>query len=141
MQGLCIIPESPQALENEENNDVLEYLKKRLNSANITAKSNSSSLLSKRPDYPINFNEISNDPNTFIIYFKSFLSDEKEIVWKTILNNRSLYVDIPSTVLPDGSRDSFVSLLEFAEEKLECEKVFVLIKKNRTDRSKFYIIS
>lgn len=83
----------------------------------------------------IDFDEIADNPDTILVNFRCPLSDEKEVEWKTLLVNGVLYVDIPTSVLPDGSRDSFVSLLEFAEEKLECEKVFVCFKRNRSDRS------
>lgn len=83
----------------------------------------------------IDFDEIADNPNSLLLSFKCPLSDEKEVEWKTLLVNGTLYVDIPTSVLPDGSRDSFVSLLEFAEEKLECEKVFVCFKRNRPDRT------
>jgi len=82
-----------------------------------------------------NFDEIAESPNSLILKFKCPLSDEKEVEWKTLLVNGVLYVDIPSSVLPKGSRDSFVSLLEFAEEKLDCQKVYVCFKRNRPDRT------
>lgn len=83
----------------------------------------------------IDFDEIADNPDSLLVNFRCPLSDEKEVEWKTLLVNGVLYVDIPTSVLPDGSRDSFVSLLEFAEEKLECEKVFVCFKRNRSDRT------
>lgn len=83
----------------------------------------------------IDFDEIADNPDSLLLSFKCPLSDEKQVEWKTLLVNGTLYVDIPTSVLPDGSRDSFVSLLEFAEEKLECEKVFVCFKRNRPDRT------
>lgn len=83
----------------------------------------------------IDFDEIADNPDSLLLSFKCPLSDEKEVEWKTLLVNGVLYVDIPTSVLPEGSRDSFVSLLEFAEEKLECEKVFVCFKRNRPDRT------
>lgn len=83
----------------------------------------------------IDFDEIADNPDSLLVNFRCALSDSKEVEWKTLLVNGVLYVDIPTTVLPDGSRDSFVSLLEFAEEKLECEKVFVCFKRNRSDRT------
>ncbi len=79
--------------------------------------------------------EIADNPNSLVVKFKCSLSDEKEVEWKTLLVNGVLYVDIPSSVLPKGSRDSFVSLLEFAEEKLDCHKVYVCFKRNRPDRT------
>lgn len=82
----------------------------------------------------IDFDEIADNPDSLLLSFKCPLSDQKEVEWKTLLVNGTLYVDIPLSVLPEGSRDSFISLLEFAEEKLECEKVFVCFKRNRTDR-------
>jgi ornithine decarboxylase antizyme 1 len=69
------------------------------------------------------------------ISFKCALSEEKEVEWNTILAKDTLYVDVPASVLPQGSRDSFVSLLEFAEEKLECSRVFVCFRRDRQDRT------
>ena len=74
----------------------------------------------------IDFDEIADNPDSLLVNFRCALSDEKEVEWKTLLVNGILYVDIPTSVLPDGSRDSFVSLLEFAEDKLDCEKVKII---------------
>merc|ERR1711931_23133 len=35
--------------------------------------------------------------------------------WDTVLKDRKLIVDLPSSTLPDGSKQSFVTLLEYAE--------------------------
>lgn len=69
-----------------------------------------------------------------LLSFKCPLSEEKEVEWSTLLVNSCLYVDVPNGVLPEGSRDSFVSLLEFAEERLDCAKVYVCFARARTDR-------
>jgi hypothetical protein len=82
----------------------------------------------------IDFDEVAENPDSLLVNFKCALSDAKEVEWKTLLINGVLYVDIPASVLPDGSRDSFVSLLEFAEDKLDCEKVYVCFKRNRADK-------
>jgi len=92
-------------------------------------------LSNRKPTEFIDFEDIADNPESLLVSFKCPLSEEKEVEWSTLLINGVLYVDIPASVLPEGSRDSFVSLLEFAEEKLECEKVFVCFKKNRTDRA------
>lgn len=81
------------------------------------------------------FDQMSEDVETLMLDFQCTLSDEKQVEWKTLFVNNTLFVDIPASVLPEGSRDSFVSLLEFAEDKLECEKVFVCFKRNRPDRT------
>jgi len=99
-------------------------------SSNIHNNSNNN-----KPNEFIDFDEIADNPDSLLLSFKCPLSDEKEVEWKTLLVNGILYVDIPTSVLSEGSRDSFVSLLEFAEEKLECEKVFVCFKRNRPDRT------
>lgn len=92
-------------------------------------------LNSKKPTEFIDFEDIADNPESLLVSFKCPLSEEKQVEWNTLLVNGILYVDIPTSVLPEGSRDSFVSLLEFAEEKLECEKVFVCFKRNRADRA------
>jgi len=96
---------------------------------------NNNNVLNNKPTEFIDFDEIADNPDSLLLSFKCPLSDEKEVEWKTLLVNGVLYVDIPTSVLSEGSRDSFVSLLEFAEEKLECEKVFVCFKRNRPDRT------
>jgi ornithine decarboxylase antizyme 1 len=124
------------------------YLNNRKQSSSSTSSSSSSSSTSSERYHDEasnssnndlcefdNFDEIADCPNSLILKFKCSLSDEKEVEWKTLLVNGVLYVDIPSSVLPKGSRDSFVSLLEFAEEKLDCQKVYVCFKRNRPDRS------
>ncbi|XP_025081917.1 LOW QUALITY PROTEIN: ornithine decarboxylase antizyme 1-like [Pomacea canaliculata] len=60
----------------------------------------------------------------------------KEVVWETILvDNSRLYVEVPHGILPEGSRESLITLLEYAEEQLKCTHVILCFKKNRPDRS------
>jgi len=58
----------------------------------------------------------------------------QEVKWDTLLIGKTLFIEIPSDILPEGSKESFVSLLEYAEESLGCSKVIVCFKKNRDDR-------
>lgn len=46
--------------------------------------------------------------------------------WDAVLRGRTLYVALPPRVLPEGSREAFVALLEAAEDKLKCEHVIVV---------------
>ncbi|XP_037574369.1 ornithine decarboxylase antizyme 1-like [Dermacentor silvarum] len=67
--------------------------------------------------------------------FRCRLTEQTEVNWETVLCQGRLYVQLPSCVLPDGSREAFVTLLEFAEEQLGCTHVLVLFNKDRTDRA------
>jgi len=58
-----------------------------------------------------------------------------ECQWETILLDGRLYVEVPPGILPQGSRDSLVDLLEFAEENLKCSHVILCFKRNRPDRA------
>lgn len=57
-----------------------------------------------------------------------------EVSWETTLLNDTLYVELPTGILPEGSKESLVLLLEYAEEKLKCNHVVVCFNKGRTDR-------
>lgn len=67
--------------------------------------------------------------------FKVGLTDSMEVEWDTLLNNGKLFVEIPAGILPAGSKESFVTLLEYAEDELHCSHVIVCFKKNRNDRA------
>ncbi|KAJ8980152.1 hypothetical protein NQ317_014647 [Molorchus minor] len=45
--------------------------------------------------------------------------------WDAVLRGRTLYIALPPHVLPEGSREAFVALLEAAEEQLKCQHVIV----------------
>jgi ornithine decarboxylase antizyme 1 len=49
--------------------------------------------------------------------------------------NHILYVALPSALSHEASKHSFISLLEFAEEKLECGGVILCFRKTRSDRA------
>ncbi|XP_068708057.1 ornithine decarboxylase antizyme 1-like [Montipora foliosa] len=61
--------------------------------------------------------------------------DHHIIEWKAVLQNGQLYVGVQDGELPLGSKECFVSLLEYAEEYLKCEHVFVGLLKERPDRA------
>ncbi|XP_046555725.1 LOW QUALITY PROTEIN: ornithine decarboxylase antizyme 1-like [Haliotis rubra] len=57
-----------------------------------------------------------------------------EVTWETVLLDGKLYVELPCGILPEGSKESLVSLLEYAEDRLKCSHVILCFKKNRADR-------
>jgi hypothetical protein len=59
----------------------------------------------------------------------------QEVTWETLLIGKTLFIEIPADILPEGSKESFVTLLEYAEEVLTCTHVIVCFKKNRNDRA------
>jgi ornithine decarboxylase antizyme 1 len=72
---------------------------------------------------------------TAVLVFKLRLTENMEVRWETLMHDRKLYIQIPNGILPDGSKEGFVSLLEFAEEVLKCTHVIVFFKKDRNDRA------
>jgi len=62
--------------------------------------------------------------------------DEFDVRWQaTIYPEGRLLVHVPIAVLPEGSKESFVRLLEFGEEDLHCREIYVQINKDRSDRA------
>lgn len=57
------------------------------------------------------------------------------VLWRTMLWQNSLFVQVPEGLLPDGSKESFVALLEFAEETMKVGRVVIALNKQRKDRS------
>jgi len=57
-----------------------------------------------------------------------------EVRWDTTLLNQSLYLELAPGILPDGSKESLVTLLEYAEEKLKCKNVVICFDKANSDR-------
>jgi len=56
------------------------------------------------------------------------------VSWEATLVGDSLYVELPAVILPEGSKESLVTLLEYAEEKLKCKNVVCCFNKSRVDR-------
>ncbi|XP_035670096.1 ornithine decarboxylase antizyme 1-like [Branchiostoma floridae] len=67
--------------------------------------------------------------------FQSRLTDSRLVEWQAVLWRSVLLVEIPAGILPDGSKESFVNLLDYAEEQLQCETVLICFKKDRNDRA------
>lgn len=53
--------------------------------------------------------------------------------WEALLWDDKLYVSVTPKQLAGGSKEAFVSLLEYAEDHLECSHVIVCLIKNEND--------
>lgn len=70
------------------------------------------------------------------ITIKLHVTDKICSKWDSVLDheNNILYVALPKQMTHEASKQSFLSLLEFAEEKLDCDGVVLCIRKDRPDR-------
>ncbi|TRY97143.1 hypothetical protein DNTS_032794 [Danionella cerebrum] len=71
-----------------------------------------------------------------ILHFQSQPTVSRLIQWTAALQGEGLFLEIAGDPFPEGSKESFVSLLEFAEEHLKVVSVFVCFYKSRDDRVK-----
>lgn len=63
------------------------------------------------------------------------LTESTSVEWETVVWRNCLYIRVPSCLLPEGSKEGFVSLLEYAEETLRLRNVIVCLRKDRSDRA------
>ncbi|ESO03628.1 hypothetical protein HELRODRAFT_79864 [Helobdella robusta] len=54
--------------------------------------------------------------------------------WRAMYLGHKLFVEIPKSTLPSCSKESFIMLLEYAEDVLRCSHVIICFKKDRPDR-------
>ncbi|XP_011182962.1 LOW QUALITY PROTEIN: ornithine decarboxylase antizyme [Zeugodacus cucurbitae] len=74
------------------------------------------------------------------ITIKLHVTENQYSEWESVLNpvNNILYVAMPEKLPPEASKDTFISLLEFAEEKLDVDAVVLCVRKNRPDRASLF---
>jgi ornithine decarboxylase antizyme 1 len=60
--------------------------------------------------------------------------DEHDVLSSIKLRNDCLYVELPQQ-LNKESKETFVNLLEFADDRLDCKHVIVYFNKTRSDRA------
>ncbi|XP_014328491.1 LOW QUALITY PROTEIN: ornithine decarboxylase antizyme 2-like [Xiphophorus maculatus] len=69
-----------------------------------------------------------------LLRFHYQLTERRSAFWDTALSGDSLFLEIPAGSLAEGSKEGLTTLLEFAEEKLKVNYVFLWFHKNREDR-------
>ncbi|XP_063697669.1 ornithine decarboxylase antizyme [Culicoides brevitarsis] len=70
------------------------------------------------------------------VTLKLHITENTFSIWETVLNNNNniLYVALPSKINHEASKHSFISLLEFAEEKLHATAIVLCMRSDRPDR-------
>ncbi|XP_062512470.1 ornithine decarboxylase antizyme 3-like [Corticium candelabrum] len=57
------------------------------------------------------------------------------VQWTALLVKDELFIHVPESAVPEGGKECFVSLLDYAELDLNCQKVYVCCRKERRDRA------
>jgi len=61
------------------------------------------------------------------------LLEGHDVEWEAIIWKENLLINIPNGI--SLKKEAFISLLELAEEELQCQRVTVYFDKNRSDRN------
>ncbi|XP_072937472.1 LOW QUALITY PROTEIN: ornithine decarboxylase antizyme 2 [Epargyreus clarus] len=67
------------------------------------------------------------------INFKVYLTEQNYTRWECVLKGDIMYLRLPDS-LAAGSKEAFMFLLDFAEERLRCTHWIVCVNKSREDR-------
>lgn len=123
-RGLCGAPDVPQTTANSNLNRV---------SSILTAESNALGKYRAPPS----IGELTKQSCQHAIRLTLNISllEGHEVKWQSIIWRENLFIHIPSGISLDNSKEAFISLLEFAEEELQCMRVTVYFDKNRSDRN------
>lgn len=128
VQGLCRVPDVPHAASVSfvtEGSGVGVSKEPPVNAKRLFTEN-------KRQ---VNINLLVEAPVASNLCFKIVLADSVKVSWETVIKDRRLYVEVPSGILPEGSKESLVRLLEYAEEIMGCTEVVICFKKGRSDQA------
>ncbi|CAK1548805.1 unnamed protein product [Leptosia nina] len=74
------------------------------------------------------------DAKAVKIDFKIYLTENTFTRWEAVVKGNTMYLRVPG-VLQSGSKESFMLLLDFAEERLRCSNCIICVLKTRPDRA------
>jgi len=124
VRGLCGVPDVPQSTANSNINRV---------SSILTAESN----VFGKYKAPPSIGELTKQScqQAIRLTLNISLLEGHQVKWEAIIWRENLFIHVPNGISLDNSKEAFISLLEFAEEELQCMTVTVYFDKNRSDRS------
>ncbi|KAM6970143.1 LOW QUALITY PROTEIN: ornithine decarboxylase antizyme 2a [Aplochiton taeniatus] len=70
-----------------------------------------------------------------LLHFHYQLNECRTACWDTVLSSDRLFLEIPAGPLVEGSKEGLIALLQFAEEKMKVNYVFLWFHKSREDRT------
>uniref|UniRef100_A0A8C3JAL2 Ornithine decarboxylase antizyme 2 n=1 Tax=Calidris pygmaea TaxID=425635 RepID=A0A8C3JAL2_9CHAR len=121
-QGLCGAPDAPHPLS------------KIPGGRGGSRDPSLSALIYKDEKITVNQDVPVHEGKPHIVHFQYKVTEVKTSSWDAVLSNQSLFVEIPDGLLADGSKEGLSALLEFAEEKMKVNYVFICFRKSREDR-------
>ena len=144
MNGGASSPATPSTPTHDDNNrDLLSAL---LWASASSLASSSESLATEpgsptRPELQVERREAviskileRKDRQPVKIDFKIYLTENTMVRWEAVVQGNNIYLRVPG-VLQSGSKESFMLLLDFAEERLGCTKCIICVLKTRPDRA------
>ncbi|XP_047513487.1 LOW QUALITY PROTEIN: ornithine decarboxylase antizyme 1 [Pieris napi] len=111
--------------------------------SSVSSLSNSEESLSSdstAPAHPIHREETirkileRKDSKAVKIDLKIYLTENTFTRWEAVVKGNTMYLRVPG-VLQSGSKESFMLLLDFAEERLRCSNCIICVLKSRPDRA------
>uniref|UniRef100_A0A3P9I2L8 Ornithine decarboxylase antizyme 2b n=1 Tax=Oryzias latipes TaxID=8090 RepID=A0A3P9I2L8_ORYLA len=121
LQGLCGAPDAP-------------HPQLKIPGGRGTVRDHSHSVLLHQDDKLTVTEAAPVNGNPALLRFHYQLSERRAAFWETALSGDSLFLEIPAGALVEGSKEGLTALLEFAEEKLKVNFVFLWFHKSREDR-------
>ncbi|KAM9377926.1 ornithine decarboxylase antizyme 2-like isoform 1-T2 [Pholidichthys leucotaenia] len=121
LQGLCGAPDAP-------------HPQLKIPGGRGTVRDHSLGVLLHKDDKLTVTQAVPVSENQSCLHFHYQLSERRSAFWDTTLSEDGLFLEIPAGSLVEGSKEGLTALLEFAEEKLKVNYVFLWFHKKREDR-------
>ena len=139
MNGGASSPATPSTPTHDDNN---HNLLSALLWTSATSLSSSSESLNSERSTPLRYTRDQQQTVSKILEFKErrpvkiefkiHLTENTVIRWEAVVQGNTIYLRMPG-VLQGGSKESFMLMLDFAEERLGCQNCIICVLKSRPD--------